>query len=82
MKTLTLSEFRETLSDIFGAVRRGSERIAVTDRGKVMGAVVGPEDLELLQAIEDRADTELVRAALAESDERIPFEALREELGL
>ena len=82
MKSLTVSELRASLSDVFKAAQYGSERVTVTNHGKLVGAVIGPADFELLQRLEDRADLELVRAALAESGERVPFDDLREELGL
>ena len=81
-KSITISELRDSLSETFGAARHGGERILVTSHGKLMGAVIGPEDLELLERLEDRADLERVREALAESDGRISFEDLRKELGL
>jgi prevent-host-death family protein len=81
-KSLTISELRESLSETFGAARHGRERITVTSHGKLMGAVIGPDDLELLERLEDRVDLKRVREALAESDERISFEELRKELGL
>jgi len=82
MKTVSISELRDSLSETFGAARHASERFTVTSHGKVMGAVIGPDDLELLQALEDKADLELVRAALAESEKRSPFDDLRKDLGL
>ena len=36
----------------------------------------------MLEALEDRLDVEAARKALAESDERIPYEKVRKELGL
>ncbi len=47
-----------------------------------LGALVSMEDLGLLRALEDREDLEAAREALAESDERIPYEKVRRELGL
>jgi len=47
---------------------------------------VSATDLEPLEALEaawiDSADLGAVRGALAESDERIPYEKLRADLGL
>ena len=40
------------------------------------------EDLAALEALEDQRDIEAADAALAESDERIPYEKVRRELGL
>ena len=41
-----------------------------------MAAVISIEDLELLEQLEDRYDLELANAALADSDERIPWSNL------
>lgn len=37
---------------------------------------------ELLEALEDRYDVEMAREALAESDERVPWEAIKKRLAL
>jgi PHD/YefM family antitoxin component YafN of YafNO toxin-antitoxin module len=58
------------------------ERVALQRRGKTLAAIVPAEDLKLLEALEDRLDVEAARKALAESDERIPYEKVRKELGL
>ena len=63
------------------AAYRG-RRTALARRGKVVAAIVSAEDLRVLEAIEDRLDVEAARKALAESDERIPYEKVRKELGL
>lgn len=47
-----------------------------------MVAIIPIEDLELLEAIEDRLDVEAAKAALAESDERVSYHDLRREHGL
>jgi hypothetical protein len=36
------------------------------------------EDLRLLEELEDQSDIKAAREALAESDERIPYEEIRE----
>jgi hypothetical protein len=35
-----------------------------------------------IEEMEDRLDVELARKILAESDERVPYEAVRKDLGL
>lgn len=46
------------------------ERVAVERYGKPVAALVSPEDLELLEAIENRMDIEAVRTALREPGQR------------
>jgi len=50
--------------------------------GKDVVAIVSVEDLAALEAMEDEYDIQAARAALAESDERIPYEQVCRELGL
>jgi hypothetical protein len=55
----------------------------LTKRGKDVGAIVSIEDLKLLEALEDQLDVDLARKAIAEAgEERIPYQNLREKLGL
>jgi len=63
-------------------VRYTYERVGITKHGRCVAALISAEDLELLTALEDRFDLEAVRAALADSDERVPYELVRKELGL
>ena len=50
--------------------------------GKDVAALISAQDLELLELLEDRYDIELARAALAESNERIPWSEIKERLKL
>ena len=76
------SALREALAETVNRVAYGKERVTVRRRGKPVAALVPLEDLELLEALEDRLDLEAARAALAESTERIPYEKVRRTLGL
>ena len=58
------------------------QRIAIQMAGKTVAVLVTPDDAELLEALEDQSDNEAAERNLAESDERIPYEQVREELGL
>ncbi|MCM0082499.1 hypothetical protein L4X63_12945 [Geomonas sp. Red32] len=58
------------------------ERVRLNTAGEKMVAIIPIEDLELLEAIEDRLDVEAAKAALAESDERVSYHDLRREHGL
>ena len=50
---------------------------------KPVAAIVSPEDLAILQAIEDRSDVMAARAALAEVAEHgaVPWEKVKADLG-
>ena len=82
MSAKTISEVRNNLGATLERVRHRGERVTITKSGKPAGALVSTEDLALLELLEDRADLEAIREALAESDERIPYERVRAELGL
>jgi prevent-host-death family protein len=63
-------------------VAYGKERHTITRHGKAVAAVIPVEDLRLLEELEDRMDVKAAREALRESEERIPYDEIRRELGL
>ncbi len=78
-----VSDARDHLSEIVDRARYTHERVVLTKRGKDVGAIVSIEDLKLLEALEDQLDVDLARQAIAEAGEnRIPYQSLREKLGL
>ena len=76
MMRLNVVELRQSLADILNRAEYQGERIVIHRRGKDAAAIIPIEDLKLLERLiedaEDRLDAEAGRAALAESDERIP----------
>ena len=82
MVDISITQAREEFATLFNRVAFGGDRIIIGRRGKDQIAMVPVTDLQRLQALEDQADIEAADAALAESDERIPYEEIREELGL
>jgi prevent-host-death family protein len=82
MASLELSDVRQKLADTINRVAYGKERILLRRRGKDVAALVSVEDLALLEELEHRSDVEAAREALAESEDRIPYEQARQELGL
>lgn len=76
--SLSTREFRSDLASIMGRANYGHERIAVTRNGKVAAVLIGVEDLELLEQLEDAADLQAYRAAKAADDGiRVPLADLR-----
>ena len=49
------------------------ERFVISDHKDLVIAVVSPDDLRVLEALEDRSDLLAAKEALAESDERTPM---------
>jgi len=79
-----ISEARGEFSELVNRAAYGHERVLLTRHGKAIAAIVPTEDLEFLEALEDRDDLEAARAALADPDNReeIPWEQVKAELGL
>jgi prevent-host-death family protein len=79
-----ISEARGEFSELVNRAAYRHERVLLTRHGKAIAAIVPTEDLELLEALEDRDDLEAARAALADPDNReeIPWEQVKVELGL
>lgn len=73
---------RDNLSDLVDRVATCKERIILTRAGKELVAIVPVEDLELMEATEERLDIEDARAARREAEEQgtISLAALRREL--
>lgn len=82
MTRLPASKAREQLAEVLNRVAYGGERVVLERRGKGVAAVIPVEDLELLEALEDRYDVEAARAALAEKGRNVPWKKLKAELGL
>jgi antitoxin Phd len=80
---ITTSQARKEFSDILKGARKG-QRFLLERHNKGVAAIVSIEDLAILQAIEDRRDSEAAREALAEIEERgtVPWEQVKAELGL
>lgn len=82
MSDLTVTQARDDFAQTVERVHHTHERVCITKHGRRVAALVSIEDLDLLARLEDHFDIEAAREALAESDERIPFDAIRKELGL
>lgn len=80
MASISTREFRDKVSDTVNRAAYGGERIFLQRRGKNVAAIVPVQDVELLEELEDRADLEAARKALAEPGESIPWEVVKKEL--
>jgi prevent-host-death family protein len=86
MKRLNVVELKNSLGDVLNRAEYQGERIVVHRRGKDSAAIISIADLRLferlLEEAEDRLDVLAAQTALAESDERIPYEDFRRRQGL
>lgn len=84
MTTTTAVELRENLHDILHRAQYAHERVTVTRHGKPVAAIVPLEDLEMIEAIEDRIDQAEAEIAYREMEEHppIPLDEVKRLLGL
>jgi prevent-host-death family protein len=81
MLEVGVHEIRANLAEVINRVAYGGQRIVLQRRSKSVAAVVSMEDLELLQAMEDRSD---VRAAIKARREKgaVSLEKIKARLGM
>jgi prevent-host-death family protein len=82
MTKMSVTAARDDLAEMVRRVEVSRERVVLTRHGRDVAALVSAEDLELLELLEDRADLEAVREALAESSDRVSYAKIRADLGL
>jgi PHD/YefM family antitoxin component YafN of YafNO toxin-antitoxin module len=70
------------LSEAFDRVIHEGERVLLEKDGRPVAALISLEDLEFLEALEDAADVDAARTALAEPGENIPWERFKAERDL
>jgi prevent-host-death family protein len=85
MTRVAASKVRDDFSDTLNRVAYQHERIVLRRHGKDLAAIVPVEDLELLEAVEDRIDLAAARKALADARRKgakpISWEKARKTLG-
>ena len=81
MTKVAATKLRITISGLLDRVVHHGERVAVERYGKPVAALVSPEDLELLEAIENRMDLDAARKALREPGRR-SWDEVKAELAL
>lgn len=84
MNTVSIAKARNEFAEILNRAAYGKERVALTRRGRIVGAVVPQEDLELLEELEDRLDLDDARRALKEArgGKTVAWNHLKKELGI
>jgi len=79
---ISTADARKNLSNIVNRVTFGKESIILTRRGEEIAALVGMDELRLLQEIEDRIDIADAIKAIKEPGDDIPAEQFWKKLGL
>jgi prevent-host-death family protein len=79
---ISTADARKNLSNIVNRVSFGNEPIILTRRGEDIAALVGMDQLRLLQELEDRIDIADAIKALKEPGEDIPAAQFWKKLGL
>ena len=84
MAELTTVQARAQLSEVINRAAFAKERLFLTRRGKRIAAIVPIEDIDVLEALEDKIDIEEARASLAEAKKKgtVSWEKLKKDLRL
>ncbi|NNC19431.1 type II toxin-antitoxin system Phd/YefM family antitoxin [Corallococcus exiguus] len=84
MMEVSITEARDDLAELLNRAAYGKERLVLTRHGKKLVAVIPFEDLQALEALEDRRDIQKADAARRESEgqPRVAWKQVKAELGL
>ena len=82
--SLSTAEVRERLAEVINRVAYAKDRVILTRRKKPLAAVVPLEDVELLEALEEKEDLKALRAAQREVKRKgaIPWARIKKDLNL
>jgi prevent-host-death family protein len=83
MSEVSVSEARARLSDVVDEARRQHEPVYLHRRGKRLAAVIDADDLDhLIELAEHAIDIAEARSALEEEGDSIPWDEVKQALGL
>lgn len=85
-RNVSTVEARDNFADLLNRAAYGKERVVLARRGRPLAAVVPIEDVATLEALEDQADAEEIRARLTEwkqsGQPAVPLDAVAREHGV
>jgi len=84
MTAIAVTQAHNNLFNIVNHVFQTNERIIISQKGKNVAAIIGPEDIQFLKnldELEDRILTEIADVAMEEQGENISFEEMKEKFG-
>ena len=84
MSNLPISKARKQLPEIVNQVAYGSKHVILTRRGKKIAALVSIEELEFIEALEDRIDIEDAIKALKDIKKNgsVSWDKVKSDLGI
>jgi antitoxin (DNA-binding transcriptional repressor) of toxin-antitoxin stability system len=84
MAELTIVQVRAQLSEVINRAAFAKERLFLTRRGKRIPASVPIDDIDLLEALEDKINIEEARTSLAEAKKKgtLSWDKLKRDLRL
>ncbi len=68
MNAISTTEAHDNFPDIISRAEYQGERILIHRNGKPIVAIIGLDDLRLLEAVEDAIDSEIMRRAIEKND--------------
>ncbi|HLR76761.1 MAG TPA: type II toxin-antitoxin system Phd/YefM family antitoxin [Balneolaceae bacterium] len=81
IKMINSANARKSFSDMLSEAEYAHKRMIITRKGKPAAAVIPIEDLDLLEAIEDKKDVEAAQKVLSNDEsEFISWEKAKREL--
>jgi len=81
METVSITDFRQHISEITNRVIFGGEKIFIERNGKPACVLINLKDNELLEAIEDRIDVDEALKSL-KNKKFVPWSKAKKKLGL
>ena len=81
MTKVSMTKARQDFTNIANRVMYGDERICIEKNNKPAVAIVPVEDLEVLEALEDKIDVQAAKAALKKG-KFIDLKVLAKQLGV
>lgn len=79
---VSTTDVRTNLANLINRACYGHERIRIGRHGRPVAALIGADDLELLEALEEARDAaDYDRAKVADRGERVPIDDLLAEVG-
>ncbi|MBW4631283.1 MAG: type II toxin-antitoxin system Phd/YefM family antitoxin [Iphinoe sp. HA4291-MV1] len=76
MTVVSATEARANFQELINRAEYKGERILIQRHGKAVVAIIGLEDLRLLEAIEDAIDSAELRRAIEQNDGFTTLEAI------